>query len=205
MKKRIIIIVFITLLVGVGILVYFGQWQSQRGELYYSGTIEATNSNLAFQTSGRVTSVAVREGYAVKKDQLLAEIDPSELQSKKEQAAANLDRSVKMQDQLSTLLGIYKTTFPADVVRSQANVTSARDTMDDAKKNYRRYEELFKRGVVTEKERDSIKLNYDIGRRNADRTRRCCEYVHGRDYRGERREWRGVWRSPAAQRSAPEP
>ena len=75
MKKKIIITVFLILLVGVGALVYFGQWQSQRGELYYSGTIEATNSNLAFQTSGRVTCVAVREGYAVKKDQLLAEID----------------------------------------------------------------------------------------------------------------------------------
>jgi HlyD family secretion protein len=168
MKKRVIIIVFVILLAGVGSLVYFGQWQSQRGELYYSGTIEATNSNLAFQTSGRVTSVAVREGYAVKKDQLLAEIDPSELQSKKEQAEANLDRSVKMQEQLATLLSIYKTTFPADVVRSEANVTSARDTMDDAKKNYRRYEELFKRGVVTEKERDTVKLNYDTAKARLD-------------------------------------
>jgi len=168
MKKRIIIIVFVILLVGVGILVYFGQWQSQRGELYYSGTIEATNSNLAFQTSGRVINVAVREGYAVKKDQLLAELDPSELQSKKEQAAANLDRSVKMQDQLTTILGIYKTTVPADVVRSQANVTGARDTMDDAKKNYRRYDDLFKRGVVTEKERDTVKLNYDTAKSRLD-------------------------------------
>ncbi|HVO66940.1 MAG TPA: efflux RND transporter periplasmic adaptor subunit [Syntrophales bacterium] len=168
MKKRIIIVVFLVLLLGVGALVYFGQWQSQRGELYYSGTIEATNSNLAFQTSGRVVNVLVREGYAVKKDQLLAEIDPSELQSKKEQAAANLDRSAKMQEQLATLLGIYKNTLPADVVRSEANVTSARDTMDDAKKNYRRYEELFKRGVVTEKERDAIKLNYDTAKSRLD-------------------------------------
>lgn len=168
MKKKIIIAVFLILLAGVGTLVYFGQWQSQRGELYYSGTIEATNSNLAFQTSGRITSVAVREGYAVKKDQLLAELDPSELQSKKEQASANLDRSVKMQDQLATLLGIYKTTLPADVVRSQASVTSAKDTMDDAAKNYKRYEQLFKRGVVTEKERDSIKLNYDTAKSKLD-------------------------------------
>lgn len=168
MKKRIIIVVFLILLAGVGTLVYFGQWQSQRGELYYSGTIEATNSNLAFQTSGRVTSVAVREGYAVKKDQLLAELDPSELQSKKEQAAANLDRSVKMQDQLATLLGIYKTTLPADVVRSQAGVTSAKDTLDDATKNYKRYEQLFKRGVVGEKERDAVKLNYDTAKARLD-------------------------------------
>ncbi|HET6460700.1 MAG TPA: HlyD family efflux transporter periplasmic adaptor subunit [Syntrophales bacterium] len=164
MKKRIIIIVFVVLLVGVGSLVYFGQWQSQRGELYYSGTIEATNSNLAFQVSGRVINVAVREGYAIKKDQLLAELDPTEFQSKKEQAQANLDRSIKTKDQMMTLLGIYKSTLPADVVRAETNVTSARDVMDDARKNYQRYEQLFKRGVVAEKERDSIKLGYDTAK-----------------------------------------
>ena len=164
MKKRIIIIVFVVLLVGVGSLVYFGQWQSQRGELYYSGTIEATNSNLAFQVSGRIVNVAVREGYAVKKDQLLAEIDPTELQAKKDQAEANLDRSIKTKDQMTTLLGIYKSNLPADVVRAETNVTSARDIMDDARKNYQRYEQLFKRGVVTEKERDSIKLGYDTAK-----------------------------------------
>ena len=125
MKKRIIVIVFVVLLVGVGALVYFGQWQSQRGELYYSGTIEATNSNLAFQASGRVITVAVREGYAVKKDQLLAELDPTEFQSKKDQAQANYTRSIQTRDQLTTTLNIYKTTLPADVVRAGANVTSA--------------------------------------------------------------------------------
>ncbi len=168
MKKRIIIIVFVVLLVGVGSLVYFGQWQSQRGELYYSGTIEATNSNLAFQVSGRVINVAVREGNAVKKDQLLAELEPTEFQSKKEQAQANHARSIKTRDQLATMLNIYKSTLPADVVRAETSVTSARDVMDDARKNYQRYEQLFKRGVVTEKERDSVKLSYDTAKSRVD-------------------------------------
>jgi HlyD family secretion protein len=168
MKKRIIFVVFVVLLIGVGSLVYFGQWQFQRGELYYSGTIEATNSNLAFQASGRVINVAVREGNAVKKDQLLAELDPTEFQSKKEQAQANHARSINTRDQLATMLNIYKRTLPADVVRAETNVTSARDVMDDARKNYQRYEQLFKRGVVTEKERDSVKLGYDTAKSRLD-------------------------------------
>jgi multidrug resistance efflux pump len=168
MKKKIIIIVFLILLIGVGALVYFGQWQSQRGELYYSGTIEATNSNLAFQVSGRVINVIVREGNAIKKDQLLAELDATEFQAKKEQAQANHDRSIKTREQLSTILSIYKSTLPADVVRAETNVTSARDVMDDARKNYQRYEQLFTRGVVTEKERDSVKLNYDTAKSRLD-------------------------------------
>lgn len=168
MRKKIIVAVFIALLLGVGALVYFGKWQTQRGELYYSGTIEATQSNLAFQVSGRVTNVAVREGQAVTQDQLLAELEPSELKSRKDQAEANLERSIKSQDQLATLLSIYKTTLPADVVRAEASVTSARDILEDARKNYRRYEQLFKQGVVTEKERDAVKLNYDTAKSRLD-------------------------------------
>ena len=168
MKKKIIIIVFVTLLVGVGALVYFGQWQSQRGELYYSGTIEAIQSNLSFQVNGRVINVAVREGQAVTKDQLLAELDPAELQSRKDQAEASLDRSIKTQDQMATLLSIYKTTLPADVERADANINSARDVMNDARKNYQRYEQLFKQSVVTEKERDAVKLSYDTAKARLD-------------------------------------
>ena len=161
MKKKILIIVFVLLLAGVGALVYFGQWQSQRGEMYYSGTIEATQANLAFQVSGRVVNVAVREGHVVTKNQLLAELDPAELQSRKDQAEANLDRLIKTREQLTTHLSIYKNTLPADVARAEANLASAKDIMEDARKNYRRYEQLFTQGVVTEKERDAVKLSYD--------------------------------------------
>ena len=168
MKKRIIVAVFVVLLLGVGAFVYFGQRQTQRGELYYSGTIEATQSNLAFQTSGRIINVAVREGQAVTKDQLLAELDPSELKSRKDQAEANLEKSMKTQGQLATLLSIYKTTLPADVARAETSVANARDILEDARKNYRRYEQLFKQGVVAEKERDAVKLNYDTAKSRLD-------------------------------------
>lgn len=86
MKKRVIIIVFVVLFIGVGSFVYFGQWKTKNNELYYSGTIEATESNLAFQASGRVLNVLAREGQAVEKGQLLAELDRMEYQSRLDQA-----------------------------------------------------------------------------------------------------------------------
>jgi HlyD family secretion protein len=39
---------------------------------------------------------------------------------------------------------------------------SARDTLNDAEKNYKRFEDLFRKGVITEKERDTMKLSYDV-------------------------------------------
>jgi HlyD family secretion protein len=160
-KKRIIMAVFFALLIGVGILVYYGQWKTQSKELYFSGTIEATQANLAFQAGGRVLHVAINEGQSVAKDQILAELDRSEFQSRYEQAKATLDKSLRNQDQLSTMLEIYKKTLPAEVSRTEASVANARYVMDDARKNRERYEQLFRRGVVSEKERDAVKLSYD--------------------------------------------
>lgn len=166
MKKRriIIIAVFFILLIGVGILVYYGQWRTQHRELYFSGTIEATQANLAFQVSGRVLHVAVNEGQNVVKDQVLAELDRSEFQSRYDQAKATLDKSSGNLEQLSTMLDIYTKTLPEEVKRAESSVENTGYVMDDARKNHERYEQLFRRGVASEKERDAMKLNYDTSK-----------------------------------------
>jgi HlyD family secretion protein len=130
LKKRIIIIAFIVLFVSVGLFVYFGQKNNRTGELFYSGTIEATQAKLSFQVPGRVNLVNFKEGQSVKKGELIAELDRAELQARYAQASAL--------------------------------VKSASDTLVNARKNYQRFEELFKKGVVSEKERDNLKLNYEI-------------------------------------------
>ena len=84
MKKRIIVIVFVALLLGVGLFVYLGQKRVQHAELYYSGTIEAIESELAFQVNGRVVRIPVDEGEFVKKDQILAELDRLKKEGEKE-------------------------------------------------------------------------------------------------------------------------
>jgi HlyD family secretion protein len=181
----------------VGLLVYYGQWNVRRGELYYSGTVEATQSRLAFQTGGRVLTVEVREGQAVAKDQLLAELDPAELRSRLEQAKANLQKSLKYQEQAEALLQVYERTLPAEEIRAAAGVRAlksqlddlkagsrtqeiaradqamrgAESVMEDAKKNAARYESLFQKGIVSEKERDSVRLRYDTALREYERSR----------------------------------
>ena len=136
---------------GVGGYVYFGQWQAKRGELYYSGIIEAKDSRLAFQASGRVISVQVREGQKVARDQTLAELDAAEFQSRADQARASLDRSARNVQQLETLVGIYEKTLPADVVRAESSVTTAQRVMDDARKNRETLRTLFSSGTSSRK------------------------------------------------------
>ncbi len=128
--KRRIIIVFIVLFISVGLFVYYGQRKNRAGELFYSGTIEATQAELSFQVPGRVAKVNFKEGQSVQKDELIAELDRAELEARYGQA--------------------------------KALVQSASDTLVNAQKNYERFEELFRKGVVSEKERDNLKLTYEI-------------------------------------------
>jgi HlyD family secretion protein len=160
-KKRIVITGFVVLLVGVSALVYYAHQRSVNGAMYYSGTCEATQSNLSFQASGRVAAVHADEGRAVRKGDVLAELDVSELRARYDQAAANLERSLRVREQLETVLSIYRSTLPEEVKRAEANEAVARNTHGDAWKNYERYEQLFRDGVVAEKERDSVRLAYD--------------------------------------------
>jgi HlyD family secretion protein len=164
LKKKIIIIVFLILFIAAGIFVYFGQRNNNQSELSFSGTIETTQANLSFQIPGRVASVTAREGQSVTKDQVIAELDRAEFQSRYDQAKANLDRAQKAKLQLETVLHISQKTLPTEVARATAGVASANDTMQDAQKNYKRYAELFRKGVVTEKERDTLKLTYDVAK-----------------------------------------
>lgn len=161
MKKRIVVVVFLALFIGVGVFVYYSQRGEKEGGMYYSGTIEATDSNLSFQIPGHVTEVFAREGQAVEKGQELARLDQAEFASRLEQAKAGLDRAVRAKAQLEENLDLYQGSLPAEVRRAEAGVGAAQNTLEDAKRNADRYEELFSRGVVSQRERDSVKLNYD--------------------------------------------
>lgn len=196
LKKRIAIL-FILLLVGVGLLVYYGQRKVRQGDLFYSGTIEATQTHLSFRTGGRVLVVEAREGQAVVKEQLLAELDPAEWKSRVEQAKANLDRAGKNQQQSEALLRLYEKTLPAEATRAGAGLSVLKSQLDeiragsrtqeierarqamqgatavleDAKKNADRYESLFAKGIISERERDSVRLRYETALREYERSR----------------------------------
>lgn len=164
MSKKIIVVAFVLFLIGAGAFVYFGRESGPSDELIFSGTIETTEAHLSFQAPGRITAVYAKEGQDVVKDALLAELDPSEYLTRCDQAGANLERARKAKTQAETVRATYAKTLPAEVLRAEAGVRSAEAVLADAQKNYRRYEDLFQQEVVTEKERDAMKLQYDVAR-----------------------------------------
>jgi HlyD family secretion protein len=202
-KKRVIIVIFVALLLGVGLLVFFGQRNVQRSELYYSGTIEATKSELAFQVSGRVVNVLAVEGEAVEKEQLLAELDRSEFEARQEQAEANLEASRKNLDRLELVLEITQRILPAEVERAEASVEAlkaqlheletghraqdieqarlayleAKVTMEEARKDRERHDRLFREKIISEAERDVVALRYETTTKEYERAKERYDLI----------------------------
>jgi HlyD family secretion protein len=186
LKKRVIIIILL-LLVGAAFFVYYGQKKARDSEMFYSGTIEATQSHLAFQAAGRVVSVSVREGQAITKGQVLAELEPDEFIARLNQANANSERARKALQQAEAVFKVYQATIPAEIARAEAGVRVLKAQLDeikagarsqdierakqamqsadivvaDAKKNLERYEALFAKGTISERERDTARLRYE--------------------------------------------
>jgi len=186
LKKRIIMVAFFALLALVIVLVYLGQ-RKQREQGSYSGTLEATQSELAFQVVGRVKDIPVDEGQSVESGEILAILDPSEFQAAYDQAKANLDAAEVDLERLELNLEIYKKILPSDVERARAGVdalqaqldellagyrtqdiekgrhtlSSLRTSMEIAQKNKQRADKLFRDRTISEKEHDSAVLQYE--------------------------------------------
>ena len=204
MKKRLIFLVFLVLFIGVGVLVYWGQQKERTAELYYSGTIEATQANLAFQVSGRVKEVLVDEGQTIKKGQLLAVLEQKEFNARRNQALANLTRSIETLRQLEKLLELNQRSIPAEIERAEATVRVFKSQLDELESGYRsqeveqaslavqkaeitmeeskrdkiRFDRLFQRKIVTEKDRDAANLKFETALKEYERTKESLKLLH---------------------------
>jgi HlyD family secretion protein len=194
-RKRAILIGFLALLLGVGAVVWWGQSRRRSAELYYSGTIEATSSNLAFQVGGRVQEVLTDEGQSVDAGAVLAVLDRREYAALRDQARANLQRAEQNLLQLETVLAVNRNVLPAEADRAAAAVKALQAQLAEAESGYRaqeverarlaadaarvalenarrdkdRYEELFRKGVVAERSRDSFTVQYETALREHQR------------------------------------
>jgi len=195
LRKRIVAAIFFALLMGVGILVYLGQRSDKLEELYYSGTIEARRAELSFQVSGRIAEIPADEGQSVKEKQLLAVLDQSEYQARYEQAKANLEGALKNLQRAEKELALYEETLPHEVARAEAGLKvllsqvreleagsrqqeierarlsylTAKDIMEEAGKDKRRFEKIFQKNLVSEKQWDEVKLEYETAVKELER------------------------------------
>jgi HlyD family secretion protein len=199
LKKKIILISCALLLVGVGAFVYFGQRNIRTQEPFYSGTIEATRSDLAFQIIGRVRKVYVDEGQWVEKGQILLEIDSSEFQARLDQAVANLISSEETLKQAQIIYELNQKIFPTEVERSEASVKALKSQLKEAEIGYRseevaqaklimdsaevvmneaqrekdRHDKLYENNIIARQDKDKVDVRYETAVKEYERTKQA--------------------------------
>ncbi len=115
----------------------------------YAGTIEAARvSELGFARAGRLVKIFVEEGDDVYQGKLLAQLDVSHLEARREELQAQRAQAVAQLDEF--LAGPRKETIAA----ARADVAEVQSQYDLASAGHRRSEDLFARKVISKDDYD---------------------------------------------------
>lgn len=141
-KRPIIIVVPVVLLIFAVWRVGFAR-RGDAGALALTGTVEATEAQLGFQSPGRIATIGVREGDVARAGDELASLDRSELLARRAQSQAQVVAATAVLDEL--VRGARR----EEVRQSQAQLDAAREREADAQRDLARTRTLFDGGAVS--------------------------------------------------------
>ena len=145
--KIFLIIVVVALAIGAG--VYWHRGNPEMTDLTLQGNVDIRQVDMAFNASGRIEEMLVKEGDRVKTGQLLASIDTRRLELSLAQVSA---QTSAQQEVLARLLAGSR---PEEIKQARAARDAARASMDDAQAFYRRQANLADRHFVSRQQADS--------------------------------------------------
>jgi len=160
MKVKVIVIVWIVVAIGAGVL----WWHRQGGEngngadLTLYGNIDIRQVELSFHDPEHVEQMLVEEGDHVTKGQLLALQELDRFQYAVEMAEARVEAQRQVVSELVT------GSRPEDIGKARADVRAAEANVVFAEKEYRRKLELSKKKFVSAEEADRARDQLDEAR-----------------------------------------
>ena len=138
-------------ILGPALVIIVGAWMYVTSGRYVStdnAYVQADRATIAPQVAGRVVEVDVRENQAVKKGDVLFRIDPQPLEIAVARAQAQMEG-------ISSLLDAARAGFRS----AQANVRSADEALRVNDAQYKRMQELRRKGLVAQKDVDDAANN----------------------------------------------
>jgi len=123
----------------------------------FPGKVQASQQvDLAFRISGPLVEFPVKEGQAIKKNDLLARIDPRDYKTDLAHVGSSL---AEVRAKLKSMKAGAR---PEDVKVLEAEVAAARARFHEAEQNFKRYENLYKRDVVSKADYERYKSARDV-------------------------------------------
>jgi membrane fusion protein YbhG len=162
-RKRLILIVAIgATAIGAGLWFTLGRERAAVNTLVASGTVEATDAQLGFQTPGRIEAVVPHEGDLVRAGGELGHLDRAEMQARRQEAAAQAKAARAL---LQELERGYRS---EEVAQGRAALTAATERLNDAKRDLDRTQRLHDGGAVSQEALDKARVAYDVAKSQYD-------------------------------------
>jgi membrane fusion protein YbhG len=156
MKKGLIVIVAVIGIAAVAADHFYPQWFGKKpatNVLKLSGNIETHESLVSFKVQGRIINLPVDEGSTVKAGELLARLDSSDYRQE-----VDVERASVRVRQRQLDLGLAGTRSQ-DIAAARQSVLDADADLEQRKKDYGRYEALYKKDEITGQTRDQAATN----------------------------------------------
>ena len=149
-----------------GLLIISGCKTEKVKSFFGTGTIEATEIRLSGKIPGEIDSLAVDEGYMVKKGQLIALIDVEQTMLQKavvKSGLAEIDWSGKV--------------MVRELDMAKETLTQSNLALTDVERNYQRILSLYNDKAATKEQLDKIQTEKDIARSRLDAAKKNLETI----------------------------
>lgn len=173
-----LLIPVVVVVVAVGAHALLSRQRANPGALVASGTVEATEARLGFQTAGRIEAVRVREGDAVGAGDELARLERRETEARREEAGAHVQAA---RAALAELESGYRS---EEIAQAQAAHAAATQRCQDAERDAERTRRLHEGGAVSQEMLDKALLAVDVARSQSEQAAQQLQLLR----RGPRQE-----------------
>jgi HlyD family secretion protein len=167
-------VVVLSVLFLIALVVYF--LTTPRGsDIPLTGVVDGNEVIVSPQVTGRLINLTVDEGSEVKKGDLIAELDPKELEANLDAAKANV---TSLENQVNEANHNYSWTndqTDASIEQAKARLTSSQAQIEQARAELARDQDdlkrigmLFEKGEVSAQDRDHAQAAVNISKANVD-------------------------------------
>jgi HlyD family secretion protein len=159
--------VLLVLVAGAGS--YYGYRSSRPVPLVLTGIVTTNDVIVSPQIAGRITQLLVKEGDIVKANQLLAVLDPGELQQEEAFYTASAEGASSQVQESTAALRFQERQVGDQIRQAEANLaaaesqrTAAQAELDNAKLSFERAEQMLRQGVVSQEQLDQARTAYQV-------------------------------------------
>jgi len=196
-RKWYSVIVGLIILLGLIFTLWlFFKGDEVEGIMEASGQVRGTEIVLSSRLAGRIASLFVKEGQAVREGDLIAKISSREIQARIEQAKAQVEaHKNRLKEVKAAIKGINTSIEQAEIglkfiredsfhrihqanaalQRAEADVQEAKSQWNLAKSDYERYVKLVEKGVVSRSEFEQAEASYKTSEAKLDAARKARE------------------------------